>query len=112
MIHIFKQFLIFFSLWLTVKLFTLMGGTWLMEFVSWVLEEDGYIAMIFDSVNILRGPVIFYLCIIGNTKVRRAILSRFRPKAVQASVYTPSNTNSDFVSGTAVSLNTQADTDL
>jgi hypothetical protein len=81
-----------------------------MEFVTWALDEDGLIAVIFDSVNILRGPLIFYLCIIGNTKVRKAILSRLKPKVTQPSLFSRSTTNNDLVSGTVVSsCSAQAD---
>lgn len=101
-------------MWLTLKLFTLMGGTWLMEFVTWALEEEGLVATVFDSINILRGPIIFYLCVIGNTKVRRAIVFRLKQKATQASQMSRSTFNSDFVSGsgTTVSISERADTAL
>lgn len=106
--------LFFSSLWLTVKLFTLMGGTWLMEFVSWALEYNGTLATICDSINILRGPIIFYLCVVGNAKVRKAIISRLlKPTTNRASQISRSTTQSDFASGAAISLTVMnADTAL
>jgi hypothetical protein len=98
----------FISLWLTLKLFTLMGGTWLMEFLSWALESQGKITTIGDAINILRGPIIFYLCVVSNAKVRKAILSHLQPKANRVRRGSQSTTHSDFGSGAATSLTTNA----
>lgn len=95
-----------------MKLFTLMGGTWLMEFVSWYLEDQGVLVTIFDSINILRGPVIFYLCVIGNANVRKAIKSRLRPKSQISRRGSRSTTNSDLTSRTAASMAAYSDTAL
>lgn len=97
-----------------MKLFTLMGGTWLMEFVSWYLEDQGVLTTIFDSINILRGPVIFYLCVIGNAKVRQAMKSRLQPKSQPSSRRGSRSTitNSDMTSRTAASLTAYTDTAL
>jgi len=65
---------------LALKLFALMGGTWFMEFVSWCSEGDHVVWIIFDMINILRGPFYFYFCVVGNTKVRESLLRRFLPK--------------------------------
>jgi hypothetical protein len=95
-----------------MKLFTLMGGTWLMEFVSWAIDDQGVILTIFDAVNILRGPIIFYLCVIGNSRVRKAIMSRFKLR-VNPARCSLSTINSDLTSGnTADSCSKWADTAL
>jgi len=54
---------------LAVKLFCLMGGTWLMEFVSWLAEQDHVVWLIFDLVNILRGAMYFYLS--GTKRIKK-----------------------------------------
>lgn len=69
-----------------------------MEFVSWAINDHGVILTIFDAVNILRGPMIFYLTVIGNAHVRKAILSRLKPGASTAKC-SLSTINSDLASG-------------
>jgi len=64
---------------LAVKLFALMGGTWMMEFISWLAKDDHVVWMFFDMLNILRGPFYFYFCVVGNKKVREALIRRFWP---------------------------------
>ncbi|XP_072159407.1 uncharacterized protein, partial [Bemisia tabaci] len=43
------------------KLFCLMGGTWLFEVVSWVLEGPSYLWYLPDGINALRGAGIFFI---------------------------------------------------
>jgi hypothetical protein len=52
-----------------------------MEFISWAVDGKKGIWIFFDIVNNLRGLLIFYLCVISNAKVRRAILTRLCKKA-------------------------------
>jgi hypothetical protein len=89
-----------------------MGGTWLMEFVTWAFEYQGTLATICDSINILRGPIIFYVCVLGNAKVRKAILCCLKPKANRSRKTSQSTTQSDITSGAAISLTVNADTAL
>jgi hypothetical protein len=56
-----------------------MGGTGLVEFVLYVLDQE--ISIVKEALDILRGLAVLYLCVIDNVKVRRAIFSRLiKPK--------------------------------
>jgi hypothetical protein len=87
-----------------------MGGTWLMEFVTWALEYQGVFATICDSINILRGPIIFYLCVLGNAKVRKALLFCLKPEVNRSRKTSQSTTLSDITSGATFSLTVNAET--
>jgi len=54
-----------------------MGSTWLMDFASWCVNNEHVVWIIFDTINILRGPFYFYFCVVGNKKVRDSLLRRF-----------------------------------
>jgi len=78
---------------LGAKLFVLMGGTWLLEFVSWLVDEDHAVWLLFDMLNILRGPFYFYFFVVSNKKVRDSLLGRFCPSSTTAPVDTKSSSN-------------------
>jgi hypothetical protein len=81
-----------------------------MEFVTWALEYQGMFATICDSINILRGPVIFYLCVLGNAKVRKALLCCLTPEVNRSRKTSQSTTHSDITSGATTSLTVYAET--
>jgi hypothetical protein len=59
-----------------VKLFLLMGGTWLLEILSWSIGGPLWIWIFTDLINCSRGVLIFYFCVWSNKKVRISLLSR------------------------------------
>lgn len=66
----------FFRLVLYVKLFLLMGGTWLMDIISWGVGGPAWIWILPDLINCSRGIFIFYFCVWSNKKVRNSLLRR------------------------------------
>jgi hypothetical protein len=68
--------IVFFRLVLYVKLFLLMGGTWLLELLSWGVGGPAWIWIFTDLINCSRGVLIFYFCVWSNKKVRNSLLSR------------------------------------
>ncbi|XP_065334594.1 G-protein coupled receptor Mth2-like [Cloeon dipterum] len=65
---------------LNAKLFILMGGTWVMELISWAMGgKPMWFWMPFDIINSSRGAIIFILCVVLNRKVRTPLLARFLP---------------------------------
>ncbi|CAB3386562.1 Hypothetical predicted protein [Cloeon dipterum] len=66
---------------LYVKLFILMGGTWVMELISWAVNsKPKWFWIPFDVINCSRGIIIFIFCVVTNQKVRNSLLRRFLPK--------------------------------
>ncbi|XP_059486865.1 G-protein coupled receptor Mth2-like [Neocloeon triangulifer] len=66
---------------LYVKLFLLMGGTWLMEVISWAAHsKPKWLWVPFDIINCSRGVLIFIFCVVTNVKVRNSLLRRYLPK--------------------------------
>jgi G protein-coupled receptor Mth (Methuselah protein) len=61
---------------LYVKLFILMGGTWLLEVLSWAIEGPEWVWLLPDILNCSRGVLIFYICVWSNTKVKKSLLKR------------------------------------
>jgi hypothetical protein len=57
-----------------------MGGSWLMEILSWAVGGPPEIWIITDAINCSRGALIFYFCVWSNKKVRNYLLSRFTDK--------------------------------
>jgi G protein-coupled receptor Mth (Methuselah protein) len=64
---------------LYVKLFLLMGVTWIMEVVSWAVGGPNSIWFITDTINCLRGVLIFWFCVWSNKTMRTALKERFYP---------------------------------
>jgi G protein-coupled receptor Mth (Methuselah protein) len=62
---------------LYIKLFLLMGVTWIMEVVSWAIGGPDSIWYITDTVNCLRGVLIFWFCVWCNKNVRKVFLDAF-----------------------------------
>ncbi|CAB3372759.1 Hypothetical predicted protein [Cloeon dipterum] len=57
-----------------VKLFFLMGATWLFEPISaWCNEEPSWFFQPIDVINASRGILVFFLCVILNPKIRKSI---------------------------------------
>nr|CAD7393943.1 unnamed protein product [Timema cristinae] len=48
-------------LWLYMKLFSLMGVTWLTEIISWAVGGPSYYWYVTDIVNILRAVFVFII---------------------------------------------------
>ncbi|XP_065336052.1 G-protein coupled receptor Mth2-like [Cloeon dipterum] len=76
---------------LYVKLFILMGGTWVLELISWAVNsKPKWFWIPFDVINCSRGIIIFIFCVVTNQKVRNSLLRRFLPKyAPDPSLYEP-----------------------
>lgn len=74
----------FFSCLLYVKLFILMGGTWLMEFISWAVGGPHEYWILTDLINCSRGVLIFLICVVCNAKIRHSLLSRVTGKNYHA----------------------------
>ncbi|XP_050719562.1 G-protein coupled receptor Mth2-like [Eriocheir sinensis] len=60
-----------------LKLFVLMGVTWIFEVISFFVQREtygsstNYIWIVFDLINIMQGPIIFFVFV-----CRRAVLVR------------------------------------
>jgi G protein-coupled receptor Mth (Methuselah protein) len=59
------------------KLFLLMGVTWIMEVVSWAIGGDESLWYFTDSVNYLRGVLIFWFCVWSKKNMRKVFLEKF-----------------------------------
>jgi G protein-coupled receptor Mth (Methuselah protein) len=59
------------------KLFLLMGVTWIMEVISWAIGGHESIWYFTDSVNYLRGVLIFWFCVWSKPNVRNVFLDTF-----------------------------------
>jgi G protein-coupled receptor Mth (Methuselah protein) len=62
---------------LYAKLFLLMGVTWIMEVVSWAVGGPESIWYFTDSVNYLRGCLIFWFCVWSKKDMRKVFLETF-----------------------------------
>lgn len=53
------------GLWLFLKLFIIMGITWLIEMLTWLLEEDPCVTWVavLDAINALHGVYIFLVTV-------------------------------------------------
>ncbi|XP_059473107.1 G-protein coupled receptor Mth2-like [Neocloeon triangulifer] len=58
---------------LYAKIFILMGGTWFFEIISWACHGKGVFWLILDSINALRGVLIFLICVVCNEPMRGAL---------------------------------------
>ncbi|CAO1388263.1 unnamed protein product [Diamesa hyperborea] len=47
--------------YLYLRLFIIMGVTWIMESVSWVFKNSSFMFVFTDALNCLQGFIIFYL---------------------------------------------------
>ncbi|XP_059484656.1 G-protein coupled receptor Mth2-like [Neocloeon triangulifer] len=63
-----------------VKLFLLMGCTWFLEIISWAIGGPDAIWFVTDSINCLRGVLIFWFCVWSNKTMRQALRDKFWPK--------------------------------
>uniref|UniRef100_A0A336MK75 CSON002753 protein n=1 Tax=Culicoides sonorensis TaxID=179676 RepID=A0A336MK75_CULSO len=61
---------------LYLRLFIIMGVTWSMELLSWVISHDSPWFYASDLVNCLQGVLIFLL-VVCNDKVRRLVIKRY-----------------------------------
>ncbi|XP_059487689.1 G-protein coupled receptor Mth2-like [Neocloeon triangulifer] len=72
---------------LYLKLFLLMGGTWVMEVISWAAHsKPEWLWVPFDIINCSRGVLIFVFCVVTNVKVRNSLLRRYLPKYASADI--------------------------
>ncbi|XP_059481603.1 G-protein coupled receptor Mth2-like isoform X2 [Neocloeon triangulifer] len=62
------------------KLFLLLGFTWFMEIISWAIGGPDAIWFVTDSINGLRGVLIFWFCVWSNKNMRQALRNKFWPK--------------------------------
>jgi G protein-coupled receptor Mth (Methuselah protein) len=91
---------------LYVKLFLLMGVTWIMEVVSWAAGGPDTLWYLTDTVNCLRGVLIFWFCVWSNKAVRKVFLNAFtcsKHRTVQSDSRYPSPGASLSSSSTALS---------
>jgi hypothetical protein len=59
-----------------IKLFSIMGGIWIMEFVSWILNNSNGIWHIFDVINSLRGLWLMIYCVFLNKRIKMGLRSK------------------------------------
>ncbi|XP_065336819.1 G-protein coupled receptor Mth2-like [Cloeon dipterum] len=67
---------------LFIKLFLLMGCTWLMEIVSWAVGGDEIIWFLPDVINSTRGVFVFWFCVWSKKALRKSLF-RFLCKCVK-----------------------------
>jgi hypothetical protein len=81
---------------MNIKLFAIMGGSWIMESVSWLITEKIHQAfwLIFDMFNVLRGLWLLIFCVFLSKRVRRALLSKCN---FMSGIKTPSASNRNTV---------------
>jgi hypothetical protein len=53
-----------------LKLFAVMGGLWIMEFASWITDQNDGIWYFFDICNCLRGLWLLIFCVLLSKRVR------------------------------------------
>jgi len=91
---------------LYIKLFLLMGVTWIMEIISWAAGGPSSIWFITDTVNALRGVLIFWFCVWSNKSIRKSIKDKFfgANKPTQKATYSSKlNENSNDTDNTGTS---------
>jgi hypothetical protein len=54
-----------------------MGGCWITEPISWLIGGPPWIWYFTDIINLSRGVIIFYFCVLSNKKVRKSVLVFF-----------------------------------
>lgn len=76
--HCTKTKILKYRLRLYVKLFFVMGITWIFEIFSTILEDKSpkWLWLITDIVNALQGVIIFLLLVIFRKSVKRALANR------------------------------------
>lgn len=47
-----------------------MGGSWIMELVSWIVDQHDGVWHIFDIINSLRGLWLLIFCVVLSKRVR------------------------------------------
>lgn len=57
------------------RLFIVMGVTWTMEAVSWIISPNGWYFYVTDLANAIQGVVIFVLFVM-KPKVKELIIKR------------------------------------
>lgn len=59
-----------------LRLFIVMGITWLMESISFLFDPAGWVFIVTDVLNCCQGLVIFLLFVM-KPKVKKLLLKRF-----------------------------------
>uniref|UniRef100_A0A7G3B7S4 Uncharacterized protein n=1 Tax=Lutzomyia longipalpis TaxID=7200 RepID=A0A7G3B7S4_LUTLO len=62
---------------LYLRLFIVMGVTWTMEVISWLIDPKSWIFYITDVCNCLQGFFIFML-FVWKPKIKKLIIKRYR----------------------------------
>jgi hypothetical protein len=95
------------SLVMNIKLFAIMGGSWIMESISWFFAEKMHQAiwLIFDMFNVLRGLWLLMFCVFLSTRVRTAL---FRKCNFMSGIKTTSASNRNTVN-VSLSKGSQSD---
>ncbi|CAO1412363.1 unnamed protein product [Diamesa tonsa] len=70
--------------YLYLRLFIIMGVTWVMESVSWVFENSSYMFVFTDALNCLQGFIIFFL-FVWKPKVIELIKKRWASSPLRCS---------------------------
>lgn len=62
-----------------IKLFAIMGGSWMMECVQWFTGDKVHKAfgLVFDIFNALRGLWLLIFCVFLSKRVRTALIRKF-----------------------------------
>jgi hypothetical protein len=66
----------FFRSLVYIKLFVVMGGLWIMEFVSWAIDEHHGVWAVFDILNALRGFWLVVFCVLLSKRVRVRLVQK------------------------------------
>lgn len=59
-----------------VRLFIMMGITWIMDSLSWIFKDNGYLFYVTDFLNSIQGIIIFFL-FVWKPKVRDLVVERY-----------------------------------
>jgi hypothetical protein len=96
-----------YSLIMNIKLFAIMGGSWIMESISWFFAGKMHQAfwIIFDMFNVLRGLWLLIFCVFLSKRVRRALLRKCN---FMSGIKTPSASNRNTVN-VSLSKGSQSD---
>ncbi|CAB3376964.1 Hypothetical predicted protein [Cloeon dipterum] len=98
---------------LFIKLFLLMGCTWLMEIVSWAVGGDESIWYLPDMINNTRGVLVFWFCVWSKKALRHSLLrmlckfARKEEKQASDQSATAINVNNTQFSGSSLTLQSE-----
>lgn len=61
---------------LFLRLFIVMGVTWAMEVISWIIDPESWVFYLSDACNSIQGLLIFILFVM-KPKVKKLLLNRY-----------------------------------